>query len=326
MPNYARDEALESSQQQQNIKKLQQIKIIWRARRPQTTDQSINLSSIILAALLVGATVSTQYKFLVFTMSRTPLPPPPSYHQLKACQFSSWYSTFRNLERNGDTSRRYPHNNVTIRSIIIKPLPPDFIEYLQADGVSLPVGAGKVSSFLPDVDKKGNGDDWSSDDDNHDGSDVNESGEGLEKECVIEGVEGGRSKNGSKKREYCFPDLNEKIKHALDALGPSIPKLNWSCPKDVTWINGGSLKCSTVGDVYLLLQSSDFCMFDLMHALDGVDMDCNTDIDIGDGDGEKTCFDTRINNIEFELVLRKWSNLHPSMEFRCFVSNHQLCK
>ena len=30
------------------------------------------------------------------------------------------------------------------------------------------------------------------------------------------------------------------------------------------------------------------------------------------------------NKFEYELVLRKWCNLHPSMEFRCFIYNHQL--
>ena len=30
--------------------------------------------------------------------------------------------------------------------------------------------------------------------------------------------------------------------------------------------------------------------------------------------------------LEYELVLRKWSNLHASMEFRCFVSKHKLVK
>jgi hypothetical protein len=27
---------------------------------------------------------------------------------------------------------------------------------------------------------------------------------------------------------------------------------------------------------------------------------------------------------QFELVLRKWFNLHPSMEFRCFIFDHEL--
>jgi len=58
-----------------------------------------------------------------------------------------------------------------------------------------------------------------------------------------------------------------------------------------------------------MLKSSDFCMHDLTHALDDLD------------EGEITI---STPTIEYELVLRKWSNLHDSMEFRCFVGNNEL--
>lgn len=207
--------------------------------------------------------------------------------ELKACQFSSWYPKFRNLNKNPDSSATeqytYALNNITIRSIIISPLPPEFIQFLKSDGVILPQGAESVSSFLPTQIK----DDWSSDSDNDEIS---------------------SSKKDPTDSQYHFPTLNEQIQNALNILGPCIPKLNWSAPRDVTWMNAATLKCETVGDVYLLLKSSDFCMFDLEHALDDIDQ---TEI----SEEEVT--------LEYELVLRKWSNLHKSMEFRCFVSNHQ---
>ena len=241
-------------------------------------------------------------------------PSSPSHAELLACQFSSWYSTFRNLQKN-DPQRPYKNNNVTIRSIIIQPLPFAFIEYLQSDGVVLPKGAEKVSSFLPDI----NSDDddvWSSDG-SHDGNgdnndnDVNKDNDDNDKKRTRENDDTTNDDNGND-TPYHFPDLNDQISHALEVMGPVIPKLNWSSPKDVTWINGETMKCSTVGDIYLLLQSSDFCMFDLTHALDGVDDDIS---------------DTRdTSSLEYELVLRKWSNLHASMEFRCFVSHHNLGK
>ena len=285
--------------------------------------------------------------------------PAPTIHDLKACQFSSWYSTFRNLhkiqcppkeeEESVNNIRIYPHNNVTIRSIIIKPLPIDFINYLQTvNGIQLPIGAEKVSSFLPDL-KNNNDDDndnWSSSIEDDDNEQEPQSADAGGTTCSKYTIS--KNKKEEENRFY-FPQLNEKITNALKTLGPSIPKLNWSCPKDVSWMNGGDIKCSTVGDVYLLLQSSDFCMFDLTHALDGVvgeaeivtiandqQYENNNDHEHGSSaehnhtDNEVKDDDNALKKsnyeIEFELVLRKWSNLHPSMEFRCFVSNDQLGK
>ncbi len=207
----------------------------------------------------------------------------PSLNQLKACQFSNWYPKFRSLNSSGDASKTYPQNNVTIRSKIISSLPSNFIDYLKSDGVILPKDAEKVSSFLPSDTK----DCWSSDEEEED--------------------EGNGDQESSS--EIHFPELNKKIQEALDALGPCMPKLNWSAPKDVTWLNESTMKCGTIGDVYLLLKSSDFILFDLEHALDDIN---------------KVEYDEAQPMIEYELILRKWSNLHASMEFRCFVSKHTL--
>lgn len=229
--------------------------------------------------------------------------------ELIACQFSSWYTKFRNL--NHDTSKlrnfdhaildahdSYKYNNITIRSIIISPLPQDFIQFLKNDGVVLPFGAQQVSSFLPHTENTCN--DWSSSSSEEQNSDHSQSSS-----SIIQ-------------HRYSFPQLNQQIQDALDKLGPCIPKLNWSAPKDVTWMNVATLKCETVGDVYLLLKSSDFCMFDLEHALDDIQLDDDHNNDHNDTNVDESC------EIEYELVLRKWSHLHKSMEFRCFVSNHEL--
>ena len=40
--------------------------------------------------------------------------------------------------------------------------------------------------------------------------------------------------------------------------------LNWSCPKDATWVAfNNNLKCSNLSQLYLLLKSSDFVVHDL---------------------------------------------------------------
>ena len=123
--------------------------------------------------------------------------------------------------------------------------------------------------------------------------------------------------SGDELDSFSFPSLTDEIQLAINSLGGEgnkgcMPKLNWSSPKDATWINCGSLKCTKVGDVYLLLKSSEFITFDLEKAWN----DVNEDVDCPTVDDEH----------KFELVLRKWCNLHPSMEFRCFVHDHELGK
>ena len=116
--------------------------------------------------------------------------------------------------------------------------------------------------------------------------------------------------------DYSFPELNRVVEEGIEKLGGLVmPKLNWSCPKDASWINcNGSLKCRCAGDIYLLLKSSDFIVHDLLYAFDG----CIESIEEKEETKGDDC------EIEYHLVLRKWCNLYPSMEFRCFVSSHNL--
>ena len=48
-----------------------------------------------------------------------------------------------------------------------------------------------------------------------------------------------------------FPHFTSQIDKAIKDLGGRvIPKLNWSCPTDATWINGcGSLQCTNSEEV-----------------------------------------------------------------------------
>ncbi|KAK0273781.1 hypothetical protein LTS00_015713, partial [Friedmanniomyces endolithicus] len=109
-------------------------------------------------------------------------------------------------------------------------------------------------------------------------------------------------------------DLHNTIKATIAELGGVVvPKLNWSAPKDATWINAGnSMECRTPNDIYLLLKSSDFVTHDLERAFD------DTVITPGAGaeqEGEE---------IPYCLVLRKAFQLNPSLELRCFVRNRRL--
>jgi len=97
-----------------------------------------------------------------------------------------------------------------------------------------------------------------------------------------------------------------------------VPKLNWSSPKDATWISAlNSMECRSANDVYLLLKSSDFVTHDLEHAFDDCVDDEGTPLD-DESKSEAT------NRLPYYLVLRKYFQLNPSLEFRCFVRKRQL--
>ncbi|KAF9700879.1 hypothetical protein EKO04_000065 [Ascochyta lentis] len=161
------------------------------------------------------------------------------------------------------------------------PLPAAFLDYLRSDGIVLPPEDNDNPT-------------WSDDDSGiFSGADNNEGGE---EEDVDPSVH--------------WRDTHEAIERTIEELGGKVaPKLNWSAPKDATWIAAtNSMECSTPNDIYLLLQSSDFVTHDLAHAFD-------------DTADQSTSPDPEI---AYHLVLRKWINLNPSVEFRCFVRNRQL--
>ncbi|PHZ16776.1 D123-domain-containing protein [Rhizopus microsporus ATCC 52813] len=104
-----------------------------------------------------------------------------------------------------------------------------------------------------------------------------------------------------------FPEIEKQIKEAIEEYeGAVFPKLNWSSPRDAAWIaTTQTLKCTSPFDVFLLLKSSDFINHDLNHAYE-------------------ICADQKQDRPTFDLVLRKWFDLQPSMEFRCFVKNQEI--
>jgi len=165
---------------------------------------------------------------------------------------------------------------VTFKSSIIH-LPNEFVEYLEEDGIVMddhifPVKPEKQGRY-DELDDK-----W----------DENENDESL--------------------KVRSFPDLESKIKEIIEDLEGSVfPKLNWSAPKDATWMaTDGTLKCTSPAEVLLLLKSSENIAHDLERAFEN-------------------CSDNTLSRPpEFVLVLRKYYQMKPSMEFRCFVRNNQL--
>ena len=106
-----------------------------------------------------------------------------------------------------------------------------------------------------------------------------------------------------------FTDLKQEVDAAIKELGGAVmPKLNWSAPRDAGWITrDGTLCCHSFNDVCLLLKSSDFVSHDLNEAYEH----CEDDT-------------MKHSDEQFELILRKWEEILPGMEFRCFVKSNVL--
>jgi hypothetical protein len=112
-----------------------------------------------------------------------------------------------------------------------------------------------------------------------------------------------KEESGSK---HHFPLLDSQIKEALEQFDREVfVKMNWSAPRDAVWMNNGSLKCRSLPDIYLLLKSSDRILYDLENMYE-------------------KCSQTKKAPEKPTLIIRKWANLTPSMEFRLFVKDHKL--
>lgn len=136
------------------------------------------------------------------------------------------------------------------------------------------------------------------------------------------------------------------VRVAVDAVlarfgGRAFPKLNWTSPRDASWMLG-SMQCSSFEDVMLLLQSSDFAVHDMTAAYTGCEKEEEEKEREGEEEEEEEVAAAAVETETTEvvesksspdhpngpenvyLVLKKWCNLYDSMLFRCFVVNHTL--
>ncbi|KAK8212666.1 D123-domain-containing protein [Phyllosticta capitalensis] len=180
------------------------------------------------------------------------------------------------------------YRKITPKARLI-PLTAPFLSYLRADGIVLPDDDASPPR------------DWSDDD-----SGIFSSTENPD------AAEESEDEDPSAE----WRDVHAQIKNTIEELGGKVvPKLNWSAPKDATWINANSMECRTPSDVYLLLKSSDFVTHDLEHAFDDTEEASTADgADKAQADPE----------IPYHLVLRKHFLLNPSLEFRCFVRRRNI--
>lgn len=217
-------------------------------------------------------------------MAAAPDPSPPnvtdvttnepecSRQEVLSCALPVWYEQFK---------------AITIKSMFIT-LPQEFVEYLNSNGLVLPEGCCLPSHIRNDVKSD---ESISDDDDKIEWSDSD-------------------SNPATDSKAPSFPELIRQISDGIGALGGAVvPKLNWSSPRDATWIApSNTLQCTTAAEVVLLLKSSDFVAHDLSTVFEYS----------SDRNG------TAKSYIAYTLCLRKWMPIDPSSEFRCFVYENQL--
>lgn len=167
----------------------------------------------------------------------------------------------------------------TFKAEIIKPLPSQFLDYLASESIKLP-NENKVEL---EINSDNEYSDWE-----------------LEEEEEI---------------TTNFLEVHETIKQTIAKYKAVAPKMNWSAPKDSTWMMvGNTMKCDNASDVYLLLNALDHITHDLDFPFEDVD------------ETELAANSTAANSTDFsyELVLRKWREINPALEFRVFVRNKQI--
>uniref|UniRef100_A0A182JTL5 Uncharacterized protein n=1 Tax=Anopheles christyi TaxID=43041 RepID=A0A182JTL5_9DIPT len=107
--------------------------------------------------------------------------------------------------------------------------------------------------------------------------------------------------DGSDDQQPAFPEFSQSLTNAIQSLGGcAFLKSDWHCPKDAQWITlGQSLCVRDITDVYQLLKASSFCKEDFRER-------------------------SEVNDSGYHIVLKKWRDIHPGSEFRCFVRNRSL--
>ncbi|CEQ42494.1 SPOSA6832_04329, partial [Sporobolomyces salmonicolor] len=268
-----------------------------------------------------------------------PLFPPLHTSDVLACQFSSWYPSFKRAAPKATIIRPIPHED-------------DFLEYLDSDGLFLPEGSGPngISELSDSEDEAEEQDEGDSDDD-----------EPPKKEFSFPHLDAEIRQVLARYEGAVFPKLNWSSPQVR--LPPSsssdLPKLQadpFVGGQDAAWmLPGQNLKCQTPADVYLLLKSSDFISHDLDHAFDGcVDFplpapsspsSCPpapriSQPELSEADLARLTLSSPQGNAAppspprsptkrqrpyaFELVLKKWFDMPKSQEWRCFVRDRRL--
>ncbi len=204
------------------------------------------------------------------------------------------------------TSNAGRYRRSCIRSRVI-PLTPEFVAYLREDGILL---ADDEADTAADGDDDEDWEPTASSKDvpppniPHPGQELDDSDSDSDDDAPARLPPNQR-----------FPELHQAIKDAIAAVGgAAAPKLNWSSPKDATWISRhpNTMKCTSPNDVYLIMKSSLFVSHDLERAFADT---------VPPTPQPSPASPTAFTPV---LVLRAFFNPLPSLEFRCFVKDRTL--
>lgn len=106
------------------------------------------------------------------------------------------------------------------------------------------------------------------------------------------------------------------MKHKIASLGGSVfVKTNWHSPKDAFWITAGqTMCCKDINDVYQLIKASSIFKEDISVPKTNQEIDKNI---------HSSNFNQPTRNEQY-IIFKKWHDIHPGTEFRCFVRNKKL--
>ncbi len=228
-----------------------------------------------------------------------------------ACSFPHWYPIFKAK---------------TFKTVII-PLPQDFIDYLKADGIILPLECqgGDVDNFSDDDDEYTVPEAMAEYRDvapsSSSSASVAAAAPRPRSSSDASHASPSSSSSSPPPPPPSFPSLTASITAAFATLKTLslFPKLNWSAPLDARWLNGNSLKCTSATDVYTLLKGSDRVQFDLEHMLPR----SSVVVDLPPPPSSPSApLPPPAAPFSFSLVLRKYYALSLASEYRLFVRDH----
>lgn len=124
-----------------------------------------------------------------------------------------------------------------------------------------------------------------------------------------------------------FPDFSASLANTVSRLGGAVfIKTNWNSPKDAFWITAGqTMCCKDITDIYQLLKASGTCKENLScYNLPVFDIEPLTESTSStDTDNSESSTNQPEQSNQF-LIFKKWHDIHPGTEFRCFVRNRKL--